>query len=156
MHSILFVCTANICRSPMAMGIMQSKVKHQDDLWLIRSAGVWVMENQPAAANTIKFVREFGVDISNHQSKSINKEMIDRFNLILVMERNHKEALRSAFRNQGSKIFMLSEMIGEKYEINDPIGGSLADFNATALEVDNILTEGFPKIEQLSKALIAL
>ena len=51
--------------------------------------------------------------------------------------------------------FLLSEMIGEKYEINDPIGGSLADFNATALEIDNILTEGFPKIEQLSKALIA-
>ena len=155
MHSILFVCTANICRSPMAMGIMQSKVKHQDDLWLIRSAGVWAMENQPAAANTIKLVSEFGVDISSHQSKSINREMIDRFTLILVMERNHKEALRSAFRNQGSKIFMLSEMIGEKYEINDPIGGSLADFNATALEIDNILTVGFPKIEQLSKALIA-
>ena len=110
------------------------------------------MENQPAATNTIKLVNAFGVDISNHQSKSVNREMIERFNLILVMERNHKEALRSAFRNQGSKIYLLSEMIGEKYEIIDPIGGSLTDFNATALEIDNILTEGFPKIEQLSKA----
>jgi protein-tyrosine-phosphatase len=76
--------------------------------------------------------------------------MIEGFNLILVMERNQKEALKTAFRNKASRIYLLSEMIGKTFEIVDPISGTLADFNATATEIDNILTEGFPIISQLS------
>ncbi len=150
MHSVLFVCTANICRSPMAMGLLQSKINGQEERWLIRSAGVWALENQTAAANTIKLIYDRGIDLSDHRSKLVTKDLIEKFNLILVMERNQKEALKTAFPKQSAKIFLLSEMAGETFEIVDPIGGSLADFTATGLEIENILSEGFPKISQLS------
>jgi len=134
----------------MAMGLLQSMVNDQNKSWLIRSAGVWALENQSAATNTIKLLKDRGIDIRDHRSQLITQDMIEKFNLILVMERNQKEALKTAFPNEASKIFLLSEMAGESFEIGDPIGGTMADFNATGSEIENILQEGFPKINQLS------
>jgi len=134
----------------MAMGLLQSQVNGQEESWLIRSAGVWALENQTAATNIINLLNDRGLDLSDHRSKIVTKDLIEKFNLILVMERNQKEALKTAFPKQAAKIFLLSEMAGETFEIVDPIGGSQADFNATGLEIENILVEGFPKISQLS------
>ena len=61
MHSVLFVCAANICRSPMAMGLLQWKVSHDKENWLIKSAGVWPLENQTAARHTQKLLSEHGL-----------------------------------------------------------------------------------------------
>jgi protein-tyrosine-phosphatase len=134
----------------MAMGLLKLMVNGENESWLISSAGVWALENQSAATNTIELLKDRGIDISDHKSKLVTQEMIEEFNLILVMERNQKEALKTAFPKQAEKIFLLSEMVGESFEIVDPIGGTMADFNATGLEIDNILEESFSKINQLS------
>ena len=152
MHSVLFVCAANICRSPMAMGLLQWKVNHDKENWLIKSAGVWALENQTAARHTQKLLSERGVDLSNHHSRLVNFDLVEDFNLILVMERNQKEALKTAFPNQASKIYLLSEMVSESFEIVDPVGGSLVDFRVTAQEIEDILNEGFNNISRLSAA----
>ena len=149
-HSVLFVCAANICRSPMAMGLLRSIIDDQEENWIVESAGVWALENQPAARYTQSLLNQRGVDLSKHSSKLVTFEMVDNFNLILVMERNQKEALRTAFPKQAPKIFMLSEMVGETDEIVDPIGGTLSDFKSTAQEIDHILKKGFIKISRLS------
>jgi protein-tyrosine-phosphatase len=152
-HSILFVCAANICRSPMAMGLMTKQIARSSDEWRIESAGVWADVGYPAARNTLQVLENRGIDISNHRSRPVTLELIRDFNLILVMERNHKEAMRAAFPQFADRIFILSEMIGPETDIIDPIGGPLVDFEDTAQEIENMLSDGYPRILELVKGI---
>jgi len=150
MNSVLFICSANICRSPMAMGLLRSMVKDASDQWKIESAGVWDMGEQQVAANTQLVLKERGIELNDHTSRTVTGTMLSEFNLVPVMEDIHKEVLKLAFPEYTDRIYMLSEMVGEIYDIVDPIGGSLADFEETALEMGRILTEGLEKISILA------
>jgi len=151
-YSVLFVCTANICRSPMVEGLMCAKAQQEtdEDEWQVQSAGVWADSGYPAAVNTINVLAALGIDLRSHRSQPITQDLVYSFNLILVMERNHKEALHAAFPNHSEKIFMLSEMVDKESDVVDPIGGSIADFEETARELEEILDRGFHKISLLS------
>ena len=153
MRSVLFVCTANICRSPMAMGLLQAKVNDESESWRIGSAGTWTIEGESAAEKTLLVLEERGIDLSNHFSRSVTEELVGGYQLILAMERGHKEALRIEFPQVAGRVFLLSEMIGKVFNINDPMGGTMIDFKETAAEIDQILTEGFEKIARLSSEL---
>lgn len=157
-RSVLFVCTANICRSPMAMGLLRYKVsasqsESPEDDTLVASAGTWALDGYPAALNSILVMGELGIDISDHTSRMITLDMMDRFNLVLTMERGHKEALQIEFPDYASNVYLLSEMIGKGYNIQDPIGRSLREFRHTVTEIDKILTEGYVKILGLSAGI---
>ena len=150
MNSVLFVCTANICRSPMAEGLLKIISRERDESWEIQSAGVWAYSDQPAAYNTIRILEKYGIDLSEHHSKSVTEVLIERFNLILVMEKNHKDTLKTAFPEHISKIFMLSEMKGKMQDIHDPIGGTMEDFRSMAEQINEILVNQIEKILELS------
>ena len=151
MYSVLFVCTANVCRSPMAMGLLKAKVKSEKDTWRIESAGVWAMPGYPAAENTQLILSEIGVDLSGHASRPVSRELLAEFKLILTMESGHKEALKAAFPQFASRVYMLSEMIGKVDDLGDPIGRPLVDFRATAREIHQVLTQGFGRIRALAR-----
>ena len=104
------------------------------------------MGGQQVAANTLVVLQERGIDLSDYPSRTVTGKMLSGFNLVLVMEDNHKEVLKLAFPEYSDRIYMLSEMVGEFFDIIDPIGRSLADFEETVLEMERILTEGFSKI----------
>jgi protein-tyrosine-phosphatase len=150
MNSVLFVCAANICRSPMAMGLLRGKIQAEPGQWRIESVGVWATPGYQAASNTQLVLEERGLDVSAHRSKQISKEIISQFNLVLVMERGQKEALRAAFPEFARRIYLLTEMIEETGDIADPIGGPLAEFRLTAREIDQILNQGLDRIRLLS------
>ena len=150
MYSVLFVCTANICRSPMAMGLWQDMIKDRADEWIVESAGTWAPEGEPAAQRTQLVLQELGIDLRDHRSRQVNQQMLSQFNLILVMERGHKEALRVEFPEIAKNVYLLSEMIGANFEIQDPIGMSMAEFLLTRNEISEILTAGSKKIHTLA------
>ena len=151
MHSILFVCTANQCRSPMAEGLLRLRVGIDNPDWQIASAGTWANDGTPASRNSVLVLKELGYDLETHRSRSINKELVDSHRLVLVMERGHKEAMRIEFPQAAGRIFLLSEMIDKVFDIDDPVGSPLADYQATAREIDLILEQGFDRIDQLSR-----
>ena len=156
MHSVLFVCTANICRSPMAMGLWQAKVgalpgNPDPSDWRIGSAGTWTIVGEPATENAIWVLGKRGIDLSSHLSRPVSAGMVEGYQLILTMERGHKEALRIEFPQVAGRVHLLSEMIGKIFNINDPMGGTLTDFEETATELDQILSQGYDKILSLSK-----
>jgi len=134
----------------MAMGLLRSMVEDTSDQWKIESAGVWDMGGQQVAANTQLALKERGIDLNDHISRTVTGTMLSGFNLVLVMEDIHKEVLKLTFPEYTDRIYMLSEMVGEIYDIVDPIGLSLTDFEETALEMERILTEGFEKISILA------
>ena len=150
MNSVLFVCSANICRSPMAMGLLRGKLQDEADSWRIESAGVWALPEYPAATNTLYVLEERGVNLADHRSRQIDRQLIKQFNLILTMEVDQKEALRIAFPEYSGRIFLLTEMVKEKGDIADPIGGSVGEFQITARELEQILDQGMDQIRRLS------
>jgi protein-tyrosine-phosphatase len=151
MRSVLIVCTANQCRSPMAMAILRSKTGQLPGEWKIESAGTWAAEGAPANQKTQQVVAELGLDLHDHKSRIVTREMVAAFNLILVMEAGQKEALQIEFPEAASRTFLLSEMIGLSFTIMDPVGGEIEGYRATAREIDQILTEGLVKIDTLAQ-----
>ena len=133
------------------MGLMRKLVQASGSDWRVESSGTWAINGEPAAINTQKVLEARGIDIRSHRSRLITRELMRQFNLILTMERGHKEALSIEFPDLAGRVHLLSEMVGDVYDINDPIGGPLVDFQDTAKEIDQIFSDGFEKIEALSE-----
>ena len=150
MHTVLFVCTANICRSPMAMGLLRKKVG-QSVGWRIESAGTWSILGEPPAWNTQLVLDQRGINVRDHRSRPVHLELLREFMLILVMEAGHKEALQVEFPEIADRVHLVSEMIGATYNIPDPMGNSFESFEETAKEFEQILDQGFEKISQLAE-----
>ncbi len=150
MPSVLFVCTANICRSPMAMVLFQDYLKEDGKDWQVDSAGTWSMEGAEMAQKTRMVLLEHGHSPGKHVSKPVDACMLTEYDLILTMERGHKEALKIEFPNAGHNVFLLSEMVGLNYDIPDPIGKSMQDFEETYSELKQILHNGYEQIQFLA------
>ena len=152
MPRILFVCTANICRSPMAGALfrMIAAEKGVEGDWLIDTAGTWGREGMNASEGAQAVMQARGIDLSNHRSRIVNRGIIEAADLVLTMESGHKEALQVEYPDLASRIYLLSEMAGGSAEISDPIGGPLSNYEETAREIERILREGFRRIERLA------
>jgi protein-tyrosine-phosphatase len=150
MHSVLFICTANICRSPMVAALLRAYVAGQNGEWRVASAGTWTMDGIPAAENTIWALHKRSIDASGHRSRQVTRKLVDDYRLILTMERGQKEAMRIEFPEAAGRIYLLSEMVGQVFDINDPIGSPPAEFDSTAREFEDLIVRGFDRISQLS------
>jgi len=152
MLSILIVCTANICRSPMAEAILKRLVSTRQDAdqWHIESAGTWAMDGYPAAELSQYAMQLMGMDITSHKSQPIQLALIKRFDLILTMENNHKDGLKSEYWEYSDHILMLSEMVGLMMDVPDPIGRQQADYEETAHLLERLLSDGLERIYQLA------
>ena len=98
---ILMVCLGNICRSPLAEGIMKHQVKEQGLDWTVDSAGTgnWHV-GEPPHHGSVKIARKFEVDISEQVCRQFSVDDFDEFDLILVMDRNNLSDVLSLTRNK--------------------------------------------------------
>ncbi len=151
MPAILFVCTANICRSPMASAIFNEMLEENkaEGEWRIESAGTWALDGQPAAEGSQTVMDERGIDISDHRSQSVNREILHSFDLILTMEWGHKEALQTEFPEIAGRIHLLSEIANQTGNVDDPYGGPISGYEETAEKIEDLLTAGYERILQL-------
>jgi protein-tyrosine phosphatase len=133
------------------MAILKAKAEQLAGEWKIESAGTWAVEGVPVNQKTQQVMAELGLDLREHRSRMVRREMLDEFNLILVMEPGHKESLRIEFPEATNRIYMLSEMIGLSFTVVDPVGGDTEGYRATAREIDQIITDGLDKIVTLSQ-----
>ena len=148
MPSVLFVCTANICRSPMAEALFRANLKknmREYQTWRIESAGY------PAADGSIEMMSRRGMDIRDHRSQTVTTELIAGFGLVLTMEPAHKESLQAEFPAYADKIYLLSEMSGKNESVFDPIGQPLIQFEAVANQIDSLIILGMDRILELVK-----
>ncbi len=151
MPAILFVCTANICRSPMASAIFKEMLgeNQASGEWQVESAGTWALDDQPAADGSQTVMSERGLDISDHRAQGVSRELLQTFDLILTMEWGHKEALRTEFPEIASRLHLLSEMANQTGNVDDPYGGPITGYEQTAEEIEELLRVGYDKILEL-------
>ncbi len=152
MRSILFVCTANRCRSPLAAGLLAHQVQRRVESanWQIGSAGTWTIDNQPATTLAQLVMSEKGINLESHRSRGLNADMLRAADVILVMTRYQLEAICAEFRDAAGKTFLLSQLIGQKFDIDDPFEGTLEDYRRCANDIDQILNDGFPRLIELA------
>ena len=127
---ILVVCVGNICRSPMAEGLLKSALRGQDEL-TVESAGLGALVGHPAAEYSLELMDELGEDISGHLARQIHPDMVRDADLVLVMEAGHKRAIDDADATARGKVYRLGEW--QDRDIDDPYRKPKAAF-ADALE----------------------
>jgi len=129
---ILFVCTGNSCRSVMAKGLMEKKIRDagRRDVEVL-SAGIAIISGYKATHETIALMGREGIDVSGHFTRRINPEMIKKSDLILVMEKMHESRIVELIPQAKNRVFLLKEFakIEEtSLDIEDPIGRPLAAY----------------------------
>lgn len=152
-RTILFVCTGNLCRSPMAAALMRHLLARDAARrdWRVLSAGLWAEEGEPASAGAIAAMAERGIDITDHSSRRLTRQMVEEADLILGMTRDHVEALQVAFPEARERIHLLAAMAGERHDVADPYGRSLAAYRITAGELERLIENGYKRIVALAE-----
>ena len=130
--NVLFVCSGNTCRSPMAEGILKTMV--DEDYCHIKSAGTLPMDGLPTSENSVQVVYEYGGSIKEHRSQTVTKNLIDWADLILVMGYKHFQHIIDMQPSAVSKTSLLKEYKRKvKYnEISDPVGQDIDAYRETA------------------------
>jgi protein-tyrosine-phosphatase len=152
MPSILFVCTANRFRSPLAATYFARQVVRNgdDDNFSISSAGTWATPGQPAMPKLIELAKNFDLNLSYHKSRIVTEEILSQADLILVMETGHKEAITHEFPETADRVFLLTEAVDESpVNIQDPYGPKHASSGEVFREIVNLLDEGYDQIINL-------
>lgn len=157
MAHILIVCTANICRSPVASALLQDRLRKSGRSdWTVSSAGTWAQASRGAARNSIEIMRAHGFDITNHQSQMIEEAHLRQADLILCMEVGHVEALQIEFPDQAHKVHLITDMIGRPYGVSDPYGGPMQAYETMYHDLVEIIDGGLPQIIALAEKNAAL
>ena len=136
----------------MAEALLKSLVarRGEADRWQIQSAGTWTEAGRPATQLTQVVMRQRNIDLSGHRSRLIDADLLATASVILVMTRNHQEAIQAEFPEIQHKVYPLSQLVERGFDIEDPYGGSLDDYELCATDLQNILTDGYDRLVELS------
>lgn len=137
---VLFICTGNTCRSPMAEAIFNHKWGEEG---IAKSAGLFAIEGENAAYNTMQVLLENGIDCK-HQSKALNKDDMDWATHVFTMTAMHKDMVMNTYPAYADKIFTLKEFMGENsLDIADPYGGDETVYRMMFVELDELISRMF-------------
>lgn len=143
--SVLFICTGNVCRSPMAEGMFRRMVADERD-WEISSAGVATGGGHRPSEHTLGVLKEAGIDLSKNLSQPLSSDLIARASHIFTMSAGHLYAVETMFPEAAEKAFLVTEFCANDTirgaDVPDPIGGGRLAYNETR----DLLRESLPSV----------
>lgn len=143
--NILFVCTGNTCRSPIAEALLKSQ--NVDGL-KVRSAGIYAMDGGPISRNS-QLVLEKEMIPFIHSSSVLDESLVDWADLILTMTASHKHAIILGYPHAISKVYMYKEFVtpDDIKDVSDPYGGDLQTYEDTFGELKVLTKELVNKLQ---------
>ncbi len=154
-ESVLFICTGNTCRSPMAEGLLKKILQDKKkNVIAVKSAGVMAVDGIPATTGAILTMSEMGVDISSHKSSKLRPALVKESDLILVMERYHKDALLRLDPKIENKVKLLKEYTNAspvELDIADPLGSPLEVYRDCAKEIQGCILKLVDEMDEEKK-----
>ena len=142
MKNLIFVCTGNTCRSPMAEGLLKHMLGPNCG-WEISSAGVCAANGFPASPNAVEAMREKGMNIDAHCSRHLSPELIEAADLLITMTQGHRDAIVDIAPESAGKVFLLKSFgIPQSItDIYDPVGEALDVYRRVRDEIDAALPD---------------
>jgi protein-tyrosine-phosphatase len=138
---LLFVCTGNICRSPMAEYMFRDHIRGTHPDWQILSAGTFAGRGNPASRFAVKALKEIAIDMRAHRSQPLTDELVQRADMIVTMTEGHVAELLERYPYAKDKTFMLKSFdpASDGGDVMDPIGLSLDVYRYIRGEISNAL-----------------
>jgi len=166
---VLFVCTGNSCRSPMAEGILKKMLKEgKVDNFEVSSAGISTLNGVPPSLFAMEVAKARNVDLAQHHSRQLNRQILKKADLIFAMSDEHIEHIRKIDTKAFEKTYLLktfpqshSAQTGERLlasnedkregvlYIKDPIGGTMDDYEQCFLEIEKEIRRVFAELISL-------
>ena len=154
MHTILFVCTGNQYRSPIAAEAFRNQL-FQDGIdeaeWRVSSAGTWTAPGQDPPDEALELAHSHGLAIDGHKTRMLTANMLAESDLIVTMEEGQKESIKAEFPFARDKIYLLSQVVeGIVYDIPDPATANGEAHNIIG-DLVSMIQVGYMKIYSLVK-----
>lgn len=153
MKHVLFICTGNVCRSPMAEGLLRHTA---GDRVKVASAGLGAGHGQPPSAHAIEVLRKEGIDIADIRSQPVSAHLLQQADYIFTMTRDHLDMLLLLFPEMASKTRLLrfeEAAKGGRADVTDPIGGTRATYESCKADIQRAMSHVIPLVTGEKKTM---
>lgn len=145
MKRILVVCEGNICRSPMAAGLLAHALPHSG----VHSAGLNALSGMPADETAVRLMRARGIDISSHRAAQLTSDLCQHTDLILVMSTEQRKHVEHKYPFSCGRVFRIGEF--SKHDVPDPYRRPEAVFRKALELISDGVTEWTQRIHKIEQ-----
>jgi len=148
---LVFICSGNTCRSPMAKGLFikhleERNIELQDNIEVI-TAGTHPNTGESASPGARTAMEEIGVDISDHKAQPVTESLLSEADWIVTMTRGHRDYLIRVF-GENEKLFTLYGFLGQEKDVLDPYGGDMDTYRDCRDELQQLMELLAEKLER--------